>query len=189
MAPSIDRRIGRPPSSARLSLVLLCGTRRGRGTGPEPVVRSLSGFVSASVDGLLRDAVLAGPPQSELEVIAEHAGCAFVEAASESDALRQALALARGSDLLILHAGHVPETGWVEAVGELLASGQMAERGFLLRASPDTAAERFFPALAPAIGLIASRKICASVKAPSFARLVKATRARPSQRINLRRIM
>jgi hypothetical protein len=174
---------------ATLSLILLCGTRLGRGSGPEPVVRSLSGFVPASVDGLLRDAVLAGPAHIDLGVIADHAGCAFVEAEMEPDALRQALALARGSDFLILHAGHVPEMGSIEAIGDLVASGRSAERGWLLRAAPDKPAEHFFPALAPAVGLIASRSLCSGVKAVTFANLLKATRARSSPRLRLRRIL
>lgn len=174
---------------ATLSLILLCGTRRGRGRGAEPVVRSLSGFVPASVNGLIRDAVLAGPPRSDLSFIADHAGCAFVEAEMEVDALRQALALARGTDFLILHAGHVPEIGSIEAIGDLVASGQSAERGWLLRAAPDKPAERFFPALAPAVGLLASRELCAGMKAPTFANLLKATRARSAPSLRLRRIL
>lgn len=174
---------------ATLSLILLCGTRRALGSGAEPVVRSLSGFVAASVNGLIRDAVLAGPPRSDLSFIADHAGCAFVEAEIEADALGQALTLARGSDFLILHAGHGPEIGSIEAIGDLAASGQLAQRGWLLRAAPDRAAERFFPGLAPAIGLLASRELCAGVKPPTFTNLLKATRARSAPRLRLRRIL
>jgi hypothetical protein len=174
---------------AKLSLILLCGMRRGRGSGSEPVVRSLSGFVAASVNGLIRDAVLAGPPQSDLSFIADHAGCAFVEAETEVDVLSQALALARGSDLLILHAGHVPGIGSIEAIDDLVASGQSAERGWLLRAASDRPSERFLPALAPAVGLLAARELCIGVKAPTFAKLLKATRARSAPGLRLRRIL
>jgi hypothetical protein len=174
---------------ATLSLILLCGMRRSRGSGAEPVVRSLSAFVAASVDGLVRDAVLAGPPRDELGFIAEHAGCAFVEAEKEIDALGLALALARGTDFLILHAGHVPEIGSMEAIGDLVASGQSAQHGFLLRAAPDNPAQRLFPALSPAVGLVAARQLCAGVEAPDFAKLLKATRARGAPRLHLRRIL
>ena len=174
---------------ASLSLILLCGTRLGRGSGPEPIVRSLSGFVPASIDGLIRDAVLAGPAQSDLSIIADHAGCAYVEADREPDALRQALALARGTDFLVLHAGHVPEIGSIEAIGDLVASGQSAERGWLLRAAPHTQVERLFPGLAPAVGLVASRKLCAALQAPTFASLLKATRARSAPNLRVRRIL
>jgi hypothetical protein len=174
---------------ATLSLILLCGTRRSRGSGAEPVVRSLSGFVAASINGLIGDAVLAGPPHNDLGFIADQAGCAFVEAEAEVEALRQALALSRGSDLLIFHAGHVPEFGFIEAIEDLLVSGQSARRGWLLRAAPGNAAERVFPALAPAVGLLAARKLCADVAVPSFANLAKATRARSAFHLRLRRIV
>jgi hypothetical protein len=174
---------------ATLSLILLSGMRRSRGCGAEPVVRNLPALVAASVNGLVCDAVLAGPPEDELDFIAEHAGCAFVEAEKEIDALAQALALARGTDMLILHAGHVPEIGSMEAIGDLVASGQSAERGWLLRAAPDNPAERLFPGLSPAVGLVAARELCAGVKLPSFAKLLKATRARAAPHLHLRRIL
>jgi hypothetical protein len=174
---------------ASLTLILLCGTRLARGSGAEPVVRSLSGFVPASVNGLIRDAILAGPPQDDLSFIADHAGCAFAEAKTEVDTLSEALALARGSDFLILHAGHVPRTGLIEAIDDLVASGQSAERGWLLRATSDKLSERFFPALAPAVGLLAARELCINVKAPTFAKLLKATRARSAPSLRLRRIL
>ncbi len=152
-------------------------------------MRSLSSLVPASVDGLVRDAVLAGPPGGDLSLIADHAGCAFVEAEMEVEALGQALALARGSDLLILHAGHVPGIEAVEAIGDLVASGRSAERGWLLHAAPNGPAARFFPRLAPAVGLLAARGLCDGVKAPTFANLLKATRARSAPSLRLRGIL
>jgi hypothetical protein len=172
---------------ASLSLILLCGVR-GR-AGAELVVRTLSAFVTASVNGLLRDAALAGPAQDDLAFIAEHAGCTLVEAEKETDALGQAIALSRGTDLFILHAGHVPEMGSLEAIGDLVASARSARRGWLLRASPDSPVERLFPRLAPAVGLIAARERCAGVQVPSFGNLRKATRARTAPHFHLRRIL
>lgn len=172
---------------ASLSLILLCGVRGS--AGPEPVVRTLSAFVAASVNGLLRDAVLAGPRHEELAFVAEHAGCALVEAEGETDALGQALERVRGTDLFILYAGHVPELGSSEAIGDLVASARSVRRGWLLRASPDRAVERLFPRLAPAVGLIAARELCAGVQAPSFGNLLKATRARTAPHFRLRRIL
>jgi hypothetical protein len=173
---------------AALSLILLSGTRLARGSGPEPVVRSLSGFVPASVRGLIRDAILAGPADNELRIVADHAGCAFIEAESEADALGEALTLACGTEILILHAGHVPETELPEAIGDLVASSQSSQRGWALRATPDNLAERLFPALAPTVGLIAARKLCLGVEAPTFANLLKATRARSAPGLRMRRI-
>ncbi|MFZ1078105.1 MAG: transposase [Methylovirgula sp.] len=171
-----------------MSLILLCGMRGSRGAGPEPVVRTLSAFVTALVNGFVRDAVLAGPPQNELAFIAEHAGCSVVEAGTEIDALREALRLARGTDLLILYAGHVPEFGAIEAVGDIVASGQSAQHGWLLRAAPAGPLQQIFPGLAPPVGLIAARTLCDEAAVPSFANLVKATRARSAPRLRLRRI-
>jgi hypothetical protein len=172
-----------------LSLILLCGMRRSRGSGAEPVVRSLSAFVAASVNGLVRDAVLAGPPGGELGFIAEHAGCAFVEATKENEALGQAMAFARGSDLLILHAGYVPETGSMEAIGDLVAFGHSSRHGWLLREAPANPAERLLPALSRAAGLVVARELCTGVKAPSFAKLLQITRARAAPGLHLRRIL
>ncbi len=180
---------GSPAAVASLSLILLCGMRGGRSAGAEPVVRTLSAFVTACVNGLLRDAVLAGPARDELAFIAEYVGCAWVEADKEIDALGQALALARGTDLFILHAGHVPELGLIEAIGDLAASGRAAQHGWLLRAAPDRSIEQFFPRLAPAAGLVAPRELCVGVQAPSFGNLLKATRARPAAHFHLRRIL
>jgi hypothetical protein len=173
---------------ASLSLILLCGMGRSRGAGAEPVVRTLSAFVAASVDGIVREAILAGPPQGELAFIAEHAGCGLVEAATEIGALQEALILARGEDLLILYAGHVPEFTAIEAIGDLVATGQSARHGWLLRAAPNNLAERFFSGLAPAVGLLAARTLCDKVAVPSFANLIKATRARSALHLRLRGI-
>ncbi|MGH6817885.1 MAG: transposase [Methylovirgula sp.] len=158
---------------------------RGRGFGAEPVVRTLSAFVAASVNGLVRDAILAGPPLSELAIIAEHAGCGVAEAATEAGAVREALILARGEDLLILHAGHVPELAAIEEIGDLAASGQSGH-GWLLRAAPNNLAERFFPRLTPPVGLLAARRLCEGVGLPSLANLIKATRAHSARGLRLR---
>ncbi len=171
---------------ASLSLILLCG---GHGdAGAEAVVRTLSAFVAASVNGLLRDAILAGPAQDELALIAEHAGCAVAEAEEEAAALRRAIDLARGADLFILRAGYVPEIASPEAIGNLATSARSARRGWLLRA-PGSAVARVFPRLAPALGFIAPREPCADVQAPSFGNLRKATRARAALHFPLRRVL
>lgn len=173
-----------------LSLIVLCGQRSGGTNGPaEGVVRTLSAFVSASVRGLVRDAVLAGPPKNELGFIADQAGCAVVEDDDEADALRRALALGRAGDLLILHAGYIPEPGFIEGVEDLLGSPRGEERSWLLRTAPENFFERLFPRLAPAAGLIAGRGFYDDVAQPSFANLLRATPARPASRLRLRRVV
>jgi hypothetical protein len=172
---------------AALSLIVLCPSSAGDRT-TESVVRTLSAFIAASVRGLVRDAVLAGPPRADLRFIAEHAGCAIAEAETEADALHLAFSLSRAADLFILYAGHVPETGFVEAVEDFLRSGHGSEHGWVARIMPENAIQRFLPRLAPAVGLLAPRRLCANVVVPSFANLVRATGARTTARLHLRRI-
>jgi hypothetical protein len=138
---------------------------------------------------LVRDAVLAGPPKNELGFIADQAGCAVVEDEDEADALRRALTLGRAGDLLILHAGYIPEPGFIEGVEDLLGSPGAADRGWLLRTAPENLVERLFPGLTPAAGLIAGRGLYGKVAYPSFANLLKATRARSAARLRLRRVV
>ncbi len=167
-----------------LSVIILCGR-----ASAETVVRTLAPLVQAAVKGLVRDVVLAGPAEADLAMIADHAGCAFVEAAAEAEALRRALAGVRGGDFMILYAGHIPETGFLEELEDLLAAGMPAEHGGrLLRAAPETFLERLFPPLAPAVGLIAARSLCEAVEVASFRHLRVVTRARKALRRRLRRI-
>lgn len=176
---------------AALSLIVLCKadvSSRNAGAA-EGVVRTLAAFVAASVSGLVREAALAGPPGHDLDFIADHAGCAFVEAKFETEALRKALALGRAADLMVLYAGYVPEIGFVEALEELLRSRHSEEHGWLIRAAPGNGIARVLPSLAPAVGLLAPRRLCTDVAIPSFANLIKATQARSATRLRLRRIV
>ena len=58
----------------------------------EAVARSLAALVRASVEGIVRDAVIVGPAGDMLAEIANHAGCAFVEASSKAKVFRAPLA-------------------------------------------------------------------------------------------------
>ncbi|HEY5225798.1 MAG TPA: transposase, partial [Methylovirgula sp.] len=104
-----------------LSVIILCGFG-GVAMRPDAVVRTLAPLVGASVRGQVRDVVLAGPPEAGLEIIAQHAGCAIVEAATEAEALRGAVAAARTGDLMFLRAGYVPQAGFFEEIEDLLNS-------------------------------------------------------------------
>src|SRR5271154_3319461 len=109
-----------------LSVIILCEAAQasaGASVAPEAVVRTLSALVGASVRGLVRDVVLAGPQDASLALLADHAGCGSVEAASEADYLRRALALVRSEHLLVLRPGHLPETGFIDEIEDLLAEG------------------------------------------------------------------
>jgi hypothetical protein len=175
-----------------VSLIVLCermdGGRLTESGAAEAVVRTLSAFVGASIRGLVRDAVLVGPPQVNLRPIADHAGCAFVEAKTEAEGMQAALPLTRAPHLLIVHAGYVPETGFAEAIEDLLRFSKAGDRGWLLRSAPEKPHEKILPRLAPPAGLLAPRALCLGVKIPTFANLVAAVRPKSATRLNLRRI-
>ena len=176
-----------------LSVIILCtaAPANGRTVAPaEAVVRTLSSLVGASVRGLVRDVVLAGPRERELGLIADHAGCVFVEAASEAECLRLALGRVRGEDLLVLLPGHVPESGFLEEVEDLLSQGGMRD-GRRICAAPVTYWQRLVPALAPIVGLIASVDACRAASDAaklSFDALVRATKGRRTLRARAYRI-
>ena len=77
-----------------LSVIILCDESTALGR-PEAVVRTLAPLVGAAVKGLVRDVVVAGPRERQLDVIGDHAGCAIIEADLESVRLREAFAAAR----------------------------------------------------------------------------------------------
>ena len=181
-----------------MSLIVLCPPSAAAGAldsqaaeaqAAESMVRTLSAFVGAAVRGLVREAVLVGPPQIKLGYIADHAGCAFVEAKTEADGIAAAFPLARAAHLFLVRAGYVPETGFAEAIEDLLRFGKAETRGWLLRGEPARPIEKILTHLVQPAALLAPRRLCLNVKAPSFTALAKAVRARPATRIRLRRVI
>lgn len=174
-----------------ISLIVLClkpAATHAESHPAEAIVRTLSAFVGATVRGLVREAVLIGTPQIELGYIADHAGCAFVEAKTEADGIAGALPLVRTQHLLIVRAGYVPETGFAEAIEDLLRFGKADTRGWVIQGEAGRPIEKILPQLIRPAALLAPRQPCLDVKAPSFSALVKATRARPARHIRLRRV-
>lgn len=170
-----------------LSVIVLCGFAET--VRADTIVRTLVPLVGASVRGLVRDVILAGPPDAELGIIAEHAGCAAFEIATEAGALREAIAAARSADLMILIAGHVPQAGFFEEIEDLLnARGSEDRSGRALKMAPVTFYERICPALAPVVGMIASQSRCAKIKIESFQQLRRAVDARKPLRGRLQPI-
>ncbi len=175
-----------------ISLIVICSPRAANDAdspAAEAIVRTLSAFVGAAVRGLVREAVLVGPSHIKLGYIADHAGCAFIEAKSEAEGIADALPLARAAHLLIVRAGYVPETGFAEAVEDLLRFGKAETRGWLMRGDPARPIEKILTHLVQPAALLAPRKLCLGVKAPGFAALAKATLARPAPHIRLRRVI
>ncbi len=130
--------------------------------------RSLGALVAAAIAGVLRDVILAGPKGLDLDFIAEHAGCAVVEGEDEGEWLSEALELARGPQCLMLCAGYVPGTGFIEELQDLSA-GHLPFTG-LYRADPQHLAERLFPRLTPIVGAVAPLDDWRAHPAQSFAR-------------------
>jgi hypothetical protein len=141
-----------------LSTIVFCEDEPASASGSdlaEVLARTLASLVTAKVEGLLGDVRIAGPAQKGLGAVANHAGCALIEAENEADWLGLALQAARGRDVFLLRCGRAPEAGFIAEAGDFLAKDQ--PRAAYLRAMPESFFERIFPSLAPVAGLIASR--------------------------------
>ena len=151
--------------------------RRGRESAErEAIVRTLASLIDACVAGLVADAVLVGPPNSGLEIIAEEAGCGLVEAVDARSGLARALPAMRYPDVLVLRAGHAPERGFVDELRDALAYGER-DRAMVLRAAPHSLLTRLAPQLAEPVGLVARREDFGA--AGDLATLAKKLRAQP----------
>jgi hypothetical protein len=142
-----------------LSTIVFCEDRPADRPGrdlAEVLARTLASLVPAKVEGLLGDVRIAGPAGKGLGAVANHAGCALVEAENEMDWLGLALHAARGPDVFLLRCGRAPEAGFIEEAGDFLAANSNAHAA-CLRAAPESFLERVFPSLAAIAGLIASR--------------------------------
>ncbi|CAN2533440.1 hypothetical+protein [Methylocapsa aurea] len=153
-----------PLATLMLSAVILAfdtppaTPRRGRESAErEAIVRTLASLIDACVAGLVADAVLVGPPDSGLGIIAEEAGCGLVEAVDARSGLARALPAMRYPDVLVLRAGHAPERGFVDELRDALAYGER-DRAMVLRAAPHSLLTRLAPRLAEPVGLVARRE-------------------------------
>jgi hypothetical protein len=122
----------------------------------EAVARSLGALVRATVEGVLREAVIVGPSGEGLAEIADHAGCAVIEAVSMAEGLAMAAAQGRSEIAFILKGGFAPQGGFVEEAADLLLAAD-ASRGALVRRAPDSLLTRLAPQFAEPVGLFAGR--------------------------------
>lgn len=152
----------------------------------ERMTRSLGSLVRASIEGLLRDVLIAGPARAGLDVVADHAGCGLIQASGEAQWLRAAIEAAREPHVLLLRAGFAPQQGFVEEAGDLLQSE--AVRAAILRAAPERFLERLFPRLAPLAGLIAPRERCLRTPAANMSGLARALSPVSTMRVCARRV-
>ena len=154
---------------------------------PEAVARSLAALVRASVEGIVREALIVGPAGDMLAEIADHAGCAYVEASSVKEGLARALAQARGEMVFVLEGGYAPLTGFVEEAGDLLRAGDF--RGAALRRAPDTMITRFAPSLARAVGVLAPRAALRDAGPRDLAELIRRLRIRRTLNVRAQKIV
>jgi intracellular sulfur oxidation DsrE/DsrF family protein len=60
--------------------------------------------------------------QKDLGVVANHAGCALIEAENETNWLGLALQAARGPDVVLAVCERAPEAGFIEEAADFLAA-------------------------------------------------------------------
>jgi hypothetical protein len=160
-----------------LSTIVFCEDKPASAPGrdlAEVVARTLASLVTAKVAGLLGDVSIAGPAGNGLGVVANHAGCALVEAENEVAWLGLALQTARGPDVFLLRCGRAPEAGFIEEAGDFLAKNNKDKsRAARLRAAPESFFERIFPAAAPLAGLIAPRRLLLRAPRGGFPKLAR----------------
>ena len=138
----------------------------------EILARTLASLVTAKVEGVLGDVRIAGPAGKSLGVVANHAGCALIEAENEAEWLGLALQAARGPDVFLLRCGRAPEAGFIaEATDFLAADTKDSSRAAWLRAAPESFLERIFLSLAPVAGLIAPRHLMLRAPRGGFSNL------------------
>ncbi|MBO0734496.1 MAG: transposase [Methylocapsa sp.] len=158
-----------------LSTIVLCEDSPSGRAGADIAVmlaRTLASLVPAKIDGVLYDVKIAGPAKAGLGFLANHAGCALIEAHSEEERLKRALKEARGPNVFLLRCGQAPEPGFAEEVHDFLAQNSAAcLRPAQLRAAPESILERLFPSLAPVAGIIALRESLLSAPCGGFRKL------------------
>jgi hypothetical protein len=175
-----------------LSTIVFCEDMPASATGrdlAEVLARTLASLVTAKVVGLLGDVRIAGPAREGLGVVANHAGCALIEAESEADWLGLALQAARGPDVFLLRCGRAPEAGFIEEAGDFLGKNTKDKsRAARLRASPESFLERMIPAAAPLAGLIAPRRLLLRAPRGSFRKLARCIGPAATLKTRARRI-
>jgi hypothetical protein len=181
-----------------LSTIVFCEDKPASAPGrdlAEVLARTLASLVTAKVEGLIGDVRIAGPARKGLGVVANHAGCALIEAENEAGWLRLALQAARGPDVFLLRCGRAPEAGFIEEAADFLAKNTKDKsrvarlRAACLRAAPEGFLERIFPSLAPVAGLIASRDSMLRAPRGGFAKLAGFVAPATDFRARARRIV
>jgi hypothetical protein len=175
-----------------LSTIVFCEDMPASAPGrdlTEVLARTLASLVTAKVVGLLGDVRIAGPARKGLGVVANHAGCALVEAEEEAAWLGLGLQAARGPHVFLLRCGRAPEAGFIEEAGDFLAKNTKDKSGAAhLWASPESFLERIIPAAAPLAGLIAPRRLLLRAPRGGFRNLARCIGPAATLKTRARRI-
>jgi hypothetical protein len=121
-----------------LSALVIATDGKDAPVAADALVRTLAALVPAAIEGLVRDLTIAGLAGHDLASIADHAGCEFSESLAASDVIANGLKLVRGPHVFVLRAGHAPEAGFIEEIGDFLNRSGAAERGALMRQKPES---------------------------------------------------
>jgi hypothetical protein len=168
-----------------ISILLLGFDRPGRSAAaPGDVVRTLASLVSATVEGVVRDLCLAGPPDGRaLADIADHAGCGFAGSAVFGEAVRIGARQLRCPHVLVVTPGVAVGRPVAEEISSLMpALASRVGAFYLVKAERRDLAGRLFPALAPDAGLLGPRGWLEQVRSDNFAGLVRQAKPRHTLR-------
>jgi hypothetical protein len=174
-----------------ISALVLSPSLRAGQTHPraaEAVARSLNALVRAAVEGILRDVAIAGPAEDDLTVLADHAGCEYIETASAGEGLSRAAALMRSPVAFVLEGGFAPSSGFAEEVGEIPLDPALF-RGALLRCAPETFLTRLAPSLARPVGALAGLNEMREAAPRDLADLIRRLKIRRALTVRATRVV
>jgi hypothetical protein len=154
----------------------------------EAVARSLGALVRAAVEGVLRDVAIVGPEGDDLAVLADHAGCEFIETASTQQGLSQGLARMRGDIAFILEGGYAPPSGFIEEASDVLREGELF-RGALLRCAPHSFITRLAPGLARPVGALVARSTLNGAAPRNLADVIRCAKIRRALNMRAMRLV
>ncbi|MFL5154933.1 MAG: hypothetical protein ACJ8C3_18985 [Microvirga sp.] len=98
--------------------------------GIEPLAATLAALVPAVAAGLVADAVVLDlDAASEIAAVADGVGAAHIRVAERRSAWAAGAAVARRDWLFCLHAGDVPQEGWIGAIEAHLGGASGPGRG------------------------------------------------------------
>ena len=144
-----------------------------------PLMRTLAALVPATIEGVVRDVTLLQVGEADgVASIADEAGCRLVEEQDFPAALARSVAAARSPWIFVVKAGTVPSRIFGEEAARALEEASAEGGALLLRESPRGWA-RWFPSLAPVVGVILPRDRLTGKRCTNFAEVVR--QARPAR--------